>query len=182
VTKEEARTVKEYFPLIRRIKDKGLREKVTEAWVRIWKESGYSDLREAPFSPYPQDSDENLVRHTNATTKLALVAAEQFQDEYGIKVDFDILLASAILHDLDKAVIYRREGNKVVFSELGNKIPHGAYGMHIALELGLPLEVSHVIITHSNLINMEPNTVEGVLAMKAEYVKLVARHTAGAQL
>ncbi|MFC2042169.1 HDIG domain-containing metalloprotein [Chloroflexota bacterium] len=182
MTKEEARTVKEYFPLIRRIKDKGLREKVTETWVRIWKESGYSDLREAPFSPYPQDANENLVRHTNTTTKLALVAAEQFQDEYEINIDFDILLASAILHDLDKAVIYQKKGNEVVFSELGNKIPHGAYGMHIALEMGLPLEVAHVIVTHSNLITMEPNTVEGVLAMKAEHVKLGARRTAVAQL
>jgi len=178
MTKEEARAIREYFPLIRRIKDKDIREKVIKAWVRIWRESSYRDLREAPFSPEPQDSSETLVNHTNATARLALAAAEQFQEEYGIKVDFDILLASAILHDLDKAVLYQRKGSEVVHSELGNKIPHGAYGMHIALELGLPLEVAHLIVTHSSFINMEPNTVEGVIVQKAEYVKLEARRAA----
>ncbi len=178
MTKEEARDVRELFPLVRKIRDKGIREKVTEAWVRMWKESGYGDLREAPFSAEPQDSNETLVNHTNATARLALTAAEQFQEEYGIKVDFDVLLASAILHDLDKAVVYQRKGNGVVHSELGRKIPHGAYGMHIALEVGLPLEVVHIIVTHSTLINMEPNSVEGVIIQKAEYVKLDARRAA----
>jgi len=38
--------------------------------------------------------------------------------------------------------------------------------------------VSHLIVTHSSFINMEPNTVEGVIVQKAEYVKLDARRTA----
>ena len=178
MTREEARAVREYFPLIRKIKDKDIRDKVIKAWVRVWKESDYRDLREAPFSPDPEDSSETLVNHINATTSLALVAAEQFQEEYGVKVDLDVLLASAILHDLDKAVLYQRKGNEVVHSGLGNKIPHGAYGMHVALELGLPLEVVHIIVTHSSFINMEPNTVEGVIIQKAEHVKIAARHIA----
>ncbi|MFC2021198.1 HDIG domain-containing metalloprotein [Chloroflexota bacterium] len=176
MTKEEARAVREYFPLIRKIKDKGIKEKVTEAWVRIWKESSFGDLREAPFSDNPRDSSETLINHINTTTSLALAAAKQFQEEYGIKVDFDILLASAILHDLDKPINYQRKDGIVVHTEIGKKIPHGAYGMHIALEMGLPLEVAHLIVTHSGAINMEPNTVEGVIVQKAERVKLDARH------
>ena len=50
--------------------------------------------------------------------------------------------------------------------------------MHIALEVGLPLEVVHIIVTHSTLINMEPKSVEGVIMQKAEYVKLDARRAA----
>jgi putative nucleotidyltransferase with HDIG domain len=176
MTEDEGRAVREYFPFIRKIKDKDIRDKVIKAWVIAWKESGYKNLGEAPFTPNPKDARETLVHHTNATTRLALSAAEQFEEEYGVKVNLDVVLASAILHDMDKAVMFVRKGNEVTVSELGKKIPHGAYGMHIALDVGLPLDIAHIIINHSNSINMEPSTIEGVIVQKAEQVKINARH------
>ncbi|MFC1987016.1 HD domain-containing protein [Chloroflexota bacterium] len=83
-------------------------------------------------------------------------------------MNLDYLIAGAILHDLDKPLIYHRKQDKVVYSEVGEMIPHGTYGVHVALELGLPLEIVHVIITHTAYCAVNPSTVEGVIIQKAE--------------
>ena len=47
-------------------------------------------------------------------------------------------------------------------------IPHGIYGAHIALEEGLPVEVAHVLATHSPRSSEYPTTVEGVIIQYAD--------------
>ena len=168
VSKEENKTIRKIFPLINRIEDKEIATKVVRACVRIWRESGHKDLREAPTTHIPLASNETLVQHTNASARAALALATEFEAEYGTKVNFDVLLASAICHDLDKALSIEKAESGWRVSEFGEKFPHGSYSMHVALDEGLPLEVAHIIVTHSPQSSMQPHTIEGMLFQKAE--------------
>lgn len=161
VTEEERRYVEKTFPLLAEIKDGGMREKVARVWVRVWKQSGYRDLEEAP-NRHSGEGD-SLVTHTNVVTRSAWAAAQEMAKGYGLAIKEDVLLAASLLHDVDKLVLYERKDGHVQHSQLGQQIPHGAYGGWIALEEGLPLEVVNVIITHSRDSNWQDTSVEGVL-------------------
>ncbi len=167
VSKEENETIRKVFPLISRIKDKKIANGVVRACVRIWRESGNKDIRDVP-DHIPVVPNETLVRHTNAAARAALALGTELEAEYGTKVNFDILLASAICHDLDKALNVEKVEGSWRVSKFSHNFPHGSYTMHVVLDEGLPTEVAHVVATHSERSGMEPRTIEGMLFQKAE--------------
>ncbi len=163
--------IEHLFPLLKEIEDDSIRDKVIEVWLRVWKESGYPTLEEVPQRGPAQDT---LVKHTNAVANGAFALARQFQQEYGLPVNLDILLAGALLHDVDKLLIFEKKGSNVEYSEFGKKIPHGSYGGYIALEVGLPIEVVSLVITHASTCTWEPVSVEGILLHHADFAKIHA--------
>ncbi len=171
MTDEEKIEIKKLFPFIGHIKDDGIREKVIEVWVRVWKQSGYLTIEEALMTGPPEDT---LAKHINAVTNAAFTLASQYQQEYGLPVDLDILLAGALLHDVDKMIIYKKKGNTVEVSDIGKRIPHGSYGGYVALEVGLPLEVVHMIITHSSACTWKPTSIEDIFLHYADFAKIRA--------
>lgn len=162
-TEAERKTLIRELPLIERISDKKLRELVIEVWVRLWRESAYRDIRKAPNYLSEMDGEETLVRHTNAVAKMSEAIAREFQKAYGISLNFDRLLAGALLHDVDKLVLYERKGDSVQLSELGRKVSHGGYGARVAEEVGLPPEVVNIVACHSPMQQkVLPATIEAV--------------------
>ena len=162
---EEGRILTSQLPLIRQISnEEGLRDMVIETWVRLWRESGYRDIGEAPNSLSEYDGDETLVRHTNAVVRMAKAAAKELQQVYRININYDFLLAGAFLHDIDKLVLFQRRGNLVELSELGHRVSHGEYGACVAEQVGLPPEVINIIASHSPIQPIAtPTTIEAVL-------------------
>ncbi|MBI2907170.1 MAG: HD domain-containing protein [Chloroflexi bacterium] len=140
------------FPLIQKIVDAKLREGVIKAWYMAWKESSFKKLEDAPFGLDPAPG-ETLVKHTNAVTGASCGMGDQLMQVYGVKVNMDYVLTGAILHDLDKIVMYDRRDGKIVMSELGQKIFHGAYAAHIALLVGLPQDIVFILMAHSGTVN-----------------------------
>jgi 7,8-dihydroneopterin 2',3'-cyclic phosphate phosphodiesterase len=116
----------------------------------------------------------SFVKHCNSAVRGALSLATLYKEEYGININFDILIAAALLHDVDKMLIYERKGERVEMSELGQKLRHGVYGAHAALDEGLPLEVAHVIATHSPQSGAYPTTVEGAIIQYADLADMEA--------
>ena len=163
-TSEEKRILASQFPLITQISNEELRDMVIETWVRLWRESGYQNIGEAPNTLSEEGGDETLVGHTNAVVRVVMAAAEQLQQVYPIKLNRDFLLAGAFLHDVDKIVIYERKGNLVEFSERGHQVSHGAYGASVAEQIGLPPEVVNIVASHTpERPTMAPATIEAVL-------------------
>ena len=165
VTRDEKRILTNYFPLIKRISNKdGLRAMVIEAWVSLWRESGYRDITEAPNSLTEYDGDDDIVRHTNVVARMASAIAAELERAYGVNPDYDLLLAGALLHDVDKLVLFERKGDSVQVGELGKKVPHGQYGALVAEKIGLPREVVNIIASHSPINPMaSPETIEAVI-------------------
>jgi len=163
-TELERKTLSRELPLIGRIGDKKLRELVIEVWVRLWRESPYRDIGQAPNYLSEMDGDETLVRHTGAVAKMSIAVAREFQQAYGISLNFDHLLAGALLHDVDKLVLYERKGGSVQLSELGNKVSHGGYGAKVAAQAGIPQDIVNIIACHSPMQHeVLPATIEAVL-------------------
>ncbi len=170
VPAKEEEAIRKAFPLIEKIEDAGVRNGVIRAWFIAWKESSFKTLEEAPFGmDAPFDS---LVKHSSAAASGAYAMGKQLQEEYGVKLNLDYVIAGALLHDLDKIISYERKGDKVQQSALGAQIVHGAYGGHIALLAGLPMEIAYIIMAHSPSVNVELRSPEGQLISYAERGKI----------
>ncbi len=164
-TEEEKKILMKQLPSIGKISDEALRDLVIEVWVRFWRESLYSDISEVlNYTLVLSCGDETLVRHTNAVVNMAEAAAREFQQVYGVSLNYDNLLAGALLHDVDKLVLYERRGDSIELSELGRKVTHGEYGAMVARQVGLPEQVANIIASHS-VVKRDtlPTTIEAVL-------------------
>ena len=110
---------------------------------------------------------------------MAKAAAKEIQQVYHMNINYDILLAGAFLHDIDKLVVLQRRGNLVEISELGHKVAHGDYGADVAEQMGLPPEVVNIIASHNYTIRPEaplPTTIEAVLLAHCDLGAFQAFH------
>jgi putative nucleotidyltransferase with HDIG domain len=170
VPTEARQAIRKTFPLIAKIKDAKLRKSVVKAWHIAWEESSFKNLEDAPFG-MPEDAPpgvtsaegDTLVKHTNAVAGAALAMGRLLIRQYDVKINLDYVIAAAILHDLDKIVMYERKDGRTVHSALGGKMVHGAQGGHIALLAGLPQDIVFIIMAHSPKVNVELPSPEGKL-------------------
>lgn len=170
VPTKDKEAIRKAFPLIAEIEHVKLQESVVKAWYIAWKESSFKNLEDAPFG-LPQDAPvgvtpakgDTLVKHTNAAASAALAMGRLLIQQYDVKINLDYVIAGAILHDLDKIVMYERKGGRIVHSELAGKIVHGAYGGHIALLAGLPQDIVFIIMAHSPKVDVKLTSPEGRL-------------------
>lgn len=144
------------FPSINDIKDEELRAKVIDAWAYSLQLNDYKRVEEMPGSGMPEASalgDQSM--HINAVVYNSLSLYDNLTKAYqmDLGLDRDLLLASAICHDIGKPYEYNKE-NRKRWSE--NKkatgfpnVRHPAYGGYIALTAELPEEVVHVCANHS---------------------------------
>jgi len=154
------------------IKDQSLREKVI-ALIKEPKlsmmetsESKAVPFKESPASKRRHHSYENgLIIHTLATTKLAISLCDIMETIYNVKVNRDVVIASALLHDLFKghtyAMIYP---GKYSASKLGDELDHLSL---IVMELYVqkfPVEVIHAVASHHGEGSpVQPRTIEALI-------------------
>ncbi len=168
-TETERKTLVKQLPPIDKISDSRLRELVINIWARFWRESAHQDISKVLNYLSEMGEDETLVRHTNTVVKMTEAVAREFQQAYGISLNFDWLLAGALLHDVDKLVLYEQQGNTVQLSELGRKVSHGEYGANVAKQMGLPQEVANIMACHSPMQKkILPATIEAVLVASCD--------------
>jgi len=123
-----------------------LKEPIVTAWVSTWASSSYELLADMPFTA---GVDYPLMRHVNEVTKAGLDLAKRAYADWGIAISDDLLVPILILHDVDKPLMYVREGGNVVASRLAEEIPHGVVGAMLLSELGLSHEIVSTVATHS---------------------------------
>lgn len=153
-SRETLERVERLFPEVELIADKELKEKVILAWAKAWKSSTFEDLLDIPAALDETREDINNVCHTRAVTQLAIGIADVLSKNFNfISVDRDTLIAGALLHDLGKAFEYdpinesRWTSDPLV--EGKPAIRHPVYGTYVALSVGLPVRVVHIIGGHS---------------------------------
>jgi 7,8-dihydroneopterin 2',3'-cyclic phosphate phosphodiesterase len=162
--------VMESFPRLREIADPGLREKVCRAWLDAWQASGYDRLEDASqWEPAREALGISNVAHTNGVVECALAMADSLQNSQSLSIDRDVLIAAAVLHDLDKIRLFHAEGGRP--TELGRRIGHVLAGVHMALAADLPVAVVHAIAAHSPTYStVAPQTPEAVILRHADKV------------
>jgi putative nucleotidyltransferase with HDIG domain len=158
------------FPAVSKIRDEGVRDKVVQTWLHAWKQSNFSRIEDVhQFEPargyiaYPN------VDHTNQVCRACEAIAAMASEGLNLKLHGDYLLAGAVLHDVDKMVIFdSRTGG---FTETGRRSFHAVAGAAMARSLGLPEEVAHIIEAHSTRFSPHPpKSVEAVTLRHADII------------
>jgi putative nucleotidyltransferase with HDIG domain len=166
--------IRELFPEIAQIKNEKLKQQVISTWEEAIKEGGWQleDLESIPFTLLIPDCPVDLIAHTKGVIQTAIKVAGVLLDSYKdrVKIDFDVLIAGAILHDVGKITEYVREGKKVVKSRSGKLLRHPFSGAALAYKHGLPQEVIHMIATHAKEGDGGYRTTEAMIVHYADFI------------
>jgi len=166
--------VKKIWPEIEWIKDKTLKEKTLDCWVHTIENSVLSpeDLEVIPFSLLIKDCKITFMNHKRTAVQLAVEMAEIMKNNFGdeIKINMDILIAGAILIDVGKLLEYEIKDGKLSTSPAGKLVRHPFSGLAIADRFGIPVEVQHIIATHSKEGDLGQRTVESIIVHHADFV------------
>lgn len=143
----------EVFPQIDIITDDALKEEVFACWLEALKRGGWEieDLQKIPFTLLASSVTVSLADHTRNVTDTSIAIGKVLDGAYTdiFRVNFDILVAGALLHDVGKALEYAFDGESYVLSENGRLLRHPISGCALAGELGLSEPVKHIIAAHS---------------------------------
>jgi len=164
----------EFIPEIGQISDPGLKDLTLTVWFEAVRKSGWSvdDLKRIPFTLLLKTTSVSLLEHTRAVTQTALRNGEVLNQNYQgkIRVDLDILLSGAILHDVGKLFEYTLDKGVFVKSREGELLRHPISGAAFAYKYGLPQEIVHVIAAHSKEGDGGRRTIEAIIVNHADFV------------
>jgi 23S rRNA maturation-related 3'-5' exoribonuclease YhaM len=155
---EETRTnVAEDFPEIALIPNDSLRARSVEAWSYALCCSDFLRITDLP--PEGNPGAPVLRRgtqadHVRGVVRLTKLIAEEFARSYPeVEIDWDILMAGAVCHDVGKPYEFDPSNRARWEATPANSgIPtfrHSVFGMHVCLVVGLPEEVAHIAVGHS---------------------------------
>jgi putative nucleotidyltransferase with HDIG domain len=157
------------MPATGRIDDAPLRRAVLRTWAASLARAPYADLAVSPQAPHMPARP--LLLHVNEVNARALDLIDVARRDYGLRVDSDLALATAILHDVDKPMIYRYDGDAFSYAEGRTLRDHGALGAELCVEHGIPLEIAEMVRHHSAFASQGlPGTVEGTIVHYADWV------------
>jgi putative nucleotidyltransferase with HDIG domain len=159
----------ESMPAVASLESASLRNAVLATWCASLERSPYESLAHSPQAPHMPTR--SLILHVNEVNQRALELLRVATDEYGLSADADVTLATAILHDVDKPMIYRWDGQDFTYADGRSLKDHGAVGAELCLEHGVPLEVAEMVRHHSAFASEGlPGTVEGTIVHYADFV------------
>jgi len=160
----------EAFPSIESIEDESLREGVLTAWTTAMADNGIDDLEGIHWYPPMQAAlaipDETLVPHVREVVAAAMGLADVFEGRMALDLERDIVLAGALTHDVSK--LYEFDGDEP--TEIDEFLGHPHFGIHVAAQAGLPVEVQHAVAAHSPNTAIEPATIEAEIVCRADEV------------
>jgi putative nucleotidyltransferase with HDIG domain len=169
ITDADRTYVRDLFPELAEIADRSLADKVVEIWAETWKESPWERIEDAPKNPETVHARHKLVPHTRAVTVQGIAMAKAIRDFHDLPVNLDYVIAGCNLHDVSKLVEYGPQGDGAGKSEFGTLVQHAVYGVHKALAHGLPLELIHIIGSHTTQSRLAPKSTEAIIVYYADY-------------
>ncbi|MFX1283834.1 MAG: HDIG domain-containing metalloprotein [Promethearchaeota archaeon] len=156
------------------ISDQNLQQKVIDVCVEALKMGndgrGWKNM-EFPFTLVIPEVKVSFVDHVKIVTNLAHQSANLLEKQ-GIPINHDILIASAILHDIGKPIEFAQTSDgKVVKSKTGNRLRHPVTGAGLAMKHELPYEVMQNIYQHSWEGDKGPGrTIEGEIIHRCDFL------------
>lgn len=164
----------EFSAQLELISDLSIREKVIETWCKASQEGGWKsieELRELPFTVVTDPQGISLLQHTKAATEGAVALAKIQMETISTFpcVDMDILVAGALLHDINKVVMFERDQKKSFRKKEGHSVNTRSFpGIKIARETGLPDDIVRVIEYECRKALGNPPNVEAILIHHAD--------------
>lgn len=163
--------------IIQKIRDKSLREKITELVenpaIKISGEKFVGlPLESAPAGlshhhAYPG----GFVEHVVATAEIALALCNVVKKVYRGKVNRDFVLAGVVLHDIFKPHTYEiNENGSYRAAPLAERVDHLSLVVSELIRRGFPLDVVHIVCAHhgGEFGPIRPKTVEALICHLAD--------------
>ena len=162
-------TLARTLPAASRLGSESLRKAVLETWAASLEHSPYASLEASPQAPHMPGRP--LLKHVNEVNGRTMELIDVARREYGLELDVDVALATAILHDVDKPLIYRWNGSDFSYADGRTLRDHGAVGAELCLSQGIPLEIAEMVRHHSAFASEGlPGTVEGTIVHYADFI------------
>ena len=164
----------ELMPEISWIKDTELRSKTLRVWERAMKEAGWeiADLADIPFTLLIEKAPVTLIAHTRGVTQVAKNIADGLIQVFGneiYNIDYDVLIAGAILHDVGKLVEYAKVDGQIVKSRNGKLLRHPFSGLGLCYAEGIPEDIVHCVAVHAKEGEGQRATTEAIIINKADF-------------
>lgn len=171
--------------LANKIEDKELRKKVTDYLKnptpthKDFKKYPEEDLEKArtPFVVGGTPALRDVLNHTTAVTETCINVAEALQKNFGIKLNRDVLIAGALLHDVMKLFEWKmtKEGPE----HTGLPLDHTLLGVAELYRREFPEEVIHMVASHPGEAGTtQPRTAEAFLLHQVDNMLSIIEHNA----
>ena len=182
--------IAQLFPDIMAITDASLRDKV----ARVWDESittgcggkgwTFDELRTIKFTLLAGDIDMRFVEHLNSCVKQCMAIADVLGSVFGdrVPINRDYLIAGALLADVGKMLEFDKDADgNVVKGSFGEALRHPFSGVALCYKHGLPVEVMHIVATHSHEGDKVQRSIESIIFHHADFVDFDIAKYLGAQ-
>ena len=141
------------FPEFTQIENEDLRAKAIRATILAMEAGGWT-LQNADKAPVTVnwDCSCNLIDHVRKVTQVCIRSYEELAPFYkanGVPFDRDTVICGALLHDIGKWTEFALADGKPVHSDTADLMRHPLSGAILADRAGLPLNIVHLIATHS---------------------------------
>ena len=159
---------------LEQISDEELRNKVIDVCVealRLGNDGQGWENMDFPFTLLIPDLKVSYAEHVRVVTDLAIQSAKLLMNQ-GIPLNLDVLIASAILHDVGKPIEYAlNKDGSVGKSDTGDRLRHPVTGAGLALKHEMPYEVVQNIYQHSWEGERGPGrTAEGEILHRCDFL------------
>ena len=110
------------------------------------------------------------LEHVVATAKIALTLSDVIERVYRGKVNTDLVLSGALLHDLFKPLTYvEREDGTYDVTPLAERLDHLTLITSELLRRGFPLPLVHIVCAHYGEYGLtQPRTLEALIVQIAD--------------
>lgn len=157
ITDQTRQSVLADFPEVALIRDETMRSQAIEAWSYSLCCSDFQRITDLPPEGNPGApvlKSGTQADHVRGVVRLTKTMAEEFERSYpNVAIDWDILMAGAVCHDVGKPYEFDPSNRKRWAAAPGDSgqptFRHSVFGMHVCLTVGLPEEVAHIAVGHS---------------------------------
>jgi len=157
--------IESLFPELNEIKETSIREGVVKVWFLAMERGGWKMIDDIPFTILIPTKI-SLIEHIRKVTQMAIGVARARDD---LNVDF--LIAGGLIHDVGKLLEYEKKKGKIVKSKFGKFVRHPISGYALALEAGLPWEVAHIVLAHSEDVMKISRIKEATVIYHCDFIE-----------
>ena len=163
--------------LANKIKDESLREKVIRFVENPTIEIGGKVYTGMPLESSPAGISRHhsypggFIEHVVSTTEIALALCSIIRRVYHGKVDRDLVISGAILHDIFKPLTYETEENGTYRgTPLAERLDHLTLIVSEMVRRDFPLDLIHIVCAHhgGEAGPMWPRTIEALVCHLAD--------------
>ncbi|MFL5327411.1 MAG: HDIG domain-containing metalloprotein [Gemmataceae bacterium] len=171
--------IAELFPDLMQIKDSALRDKVAAVWSESLtsgcggKGWTFAEIRAIPFTLLAGEINLAFVEHLNSCAKQCIAICDILRSVFGdrIPVNRDHLIAGSLLADVGKMLEFDKNAKgEVVKGHFGDMLRHPFSGVALCYKHGVPVEVMHIIATHSHEGDKVERSIESIIFHHADFI------------